>query len=197
LSRKIVNNYGIVFVEDLKVKGLSRGMLAKSVHHAGWAAFFQKLLCKAASAGRLFLPVDPRGTASVARVEHQTSNGFRIVSTSRGLPPATDKFENAQVSHDTAFVFSPTPDLSVGTPVSPIVILSRQAVALLGQAQHGGAMMHMHRLHGIGQRLILVLVGQTDAFRVGHLDFGGATSRNGCKGREIDGNLRPGLENLE
>lgn len=43
LSRKIVNSYGIIFVEDLNVKGLSRGRLAKSVHDAGWAAFFRKL----------------------------------------------------------------------------------------------------------------------------------------------------------
>jgi putative transposase len=63
LSRKIVNNYGIIFPEDLNVKGLSRGLFAKSVHDAGWAAFFQKLSYKAESAGRLFLPVDPRGTS--------------------------------------------------------------------------------------------------------------------------------------
>ena len=63
LSRKIVNNYGITFVEDLNVKGLSRGLFAKSVHDAGWAAFFHKLSYKAASAGRLFLRVDPRGTS--------------------------------------------------------------------------------------------------------------------------------------
>ena len=63
LSRKIVNNYGVIFVEDLNVKGLSRGLFAKSVHDAGWAAFFQKLSYKAESAGRRFLPVDPRGTS--------------------------------------------------------------------------------------------------------------------------------------
>ena len=63
LSREIVNNYGLIFVEDLNVKGLSRGLLSKSVHDAGWAAFFQKLSYKAESAGRRFLPVDPRGTS--------------------------------------------------------------------------------------------------------------------------------------
>ncbi|HVH70507.1 MAG TPA: transposase [Candidatus Dormibacteraeota bacterium] len=63
LSRDIVNHYGIIFVEDLNVKGLSRGRLSKSVHDAGWAAFFQKLSYKAASAGRRFLPVDARGTS--------------------------------------------------------------------------------------------------------------------------------------
>ena len=63
LSREIVNNYGMIFVEDLNVKGLSRGLFSKSVHDAGWAAFFQKLSYKAASAGRWFLPVDARGTS--------------------------------------------------------------------------------------------------------------------------------------
>ena len=63
LSRQIVNDYGIIFVEDLNVKGLSRGWLAKAVHDAGWAAFFQKLSYKAESAGRRYLLVDPRGTS--------------------------------------------------------------------------------------------------------------------------------------
>jgi len=63
LSRKIVNNYGIILVEDLNVKGLSRGLFSKSVHDTGWAAFFRKLSYKAESAGRRFLPVDPRGTS--------------------------------------------------------------------------------------------------------------------------------------
>ena len=63
LSRKMVNNYGIIVVEDLNVKGLSRGLFAKAVHDAGWAAFFRKLSYKAESAGRRFLSVDPRGTS--------------------------------------------------------------------------------------------------------------------------------------
>ena len=43
LSREIVKKYGIIVVEDLQVKSLCRGMLAKSVHDAGWAGFFFKL----------------------------------------------------------------------------------------------------------------------------------------------------------
>ena len=50
LSREMVNNHGLIFVEDLNAKVLSGGLLSKSVHHAGWAAFFQKLSYKAASA---------------------------------------------------------------------------------------------------------------------------------------------------
>src|SRR2546429_4340837 len=63
LSREIVKKYGIIVVEDLKVKSLCRGMLAKSVHDAGWAAFFFKLSYKAESAGRQFLVVVAHGTS--------------------------------------------------------------------------------------------------------------------------------------
>ena len=60
-SRKIIQQYGTIFVEDLNVQGLSRGILAKSVHDASWASFLDKLSYKAENAGRRFIPVDPRG----------------------------------------------------------------------------------------------------------------------------------------
>jgi putative transposase len=63
LSREIVNNYGLIAIEDLNFKGLSRGLLSKSVHDAGWAAFFSKLSYKAENAGRLLFAVDARGTS--------------------------------------------------------------------------------------------------------------------------------------
>jgi putative transposase len=63
LSRKLVNKYGVIVVEDLNVKGLSAGMLAKSVHDAGWNSFTQMLSYKAECAGRELVKVDPRGTS--------------------------------------------------------------------------------------------------------------------------------------
>ena len=63
LSRQLVNEYGVIAVEDLNVKGLSAGMLAKSVHDAGWNSFMQMLSYKAESAGRVLVKVDPRGTS--------------------------------------------------------------------------------------------------------------------------------------
>jgi|ERR1017187_6205611 putative transposase len=63
LSRRLVNEYGVIAVEDLNVAGLAGGMLAKSVHDAGWANFMQMLSYKAESAGRVLVKVDPRGTS--------------------------------------------------------------------------------------------------------------------------------------
>jgi len=62
-SRKLVNEYGVIAVEDLNVKGLAGGMLAKSVHDAGWNSFINMLAYKAESAGRELVKVNPRGTS--------------------------------------------------------------------------------------------------------------------------------------
>lgn len=63
LSRRLVNENGLIAVEDLNVKGLTRMRLAKSVHDAGWPSFIDKLIYKAEDAGRLLIKVDPRGTS--------------------------------------------------------------------------------------------------------------------------------------
>lgn len=63
VSRRLVTRYGGIAVEDLNIRALSRGMLARSVHDAGWRSFFAKLSYKAESAGRVLVKVDPRGTS--------------------------------------------------------------------------------------------------------------------------------------
>jgi putative transposase len=63
LSRKIVNEYGTIAVEDLNIKGMSRGILSKQILDAGWASFLNKIEYKAESAGRDFWKVDARGTS--------------------------------------------------------------------------------------------------------------------------------------
>lgn len=62
-SRKLVNEYGAIFVEDLNVKGLAGGMLAKSVTDAAWSQFLNCLTYKAADAGRVLVKIDPRFTS--------------------------------------------------------------------------------------------------------------------------------------
>ena len=63
LSHWLVQNFGTIVVEDLNVKGLSKGFLAKSVNDVGWGSFFSKLSYKAENAGRKLIKVDPSGTS--------------------------------------------------------------------------------------------------------------------------------------
>jgi putative transposase len=62
-ARWLVERYSVVFVEDLNIKGMVRGMLAKSVNDAAWGGFLQILCDKAEEAGRVVLGVNPSGTS--------------------------------------------------------------------------------------------------------------------------------------
>lgn len=63
ISRWLVDDYGLIAIEDLNVKGLASGMLAKSVNDVGWSAFFNMLTYKAEDAGRALVRVNPSGTS--------------------------------------------------------------------------------------------------------------------------------------
>jgi putative transposase len=63
VSRTLVVLFGLIVIENLNIKGLAAGMLAKSVNDAGWSSFIAKLAYKAEEAGRVLLKVDPRGTS--------------------------------------------------------------------------------------------------------------------------------------
>ena len=63
ISRDIVSRFGRIAVEDLNIKGLAAGMLAKHVNDAAWAQLIQMLAYKAERAGCEFIRVDPRGTS--------------------------------------------------------------------------------------------------------------------------------------
>lgn len=62
-ARKIVRENDVIYVEALNVKGLASGMLAKSVHDAGWAILLHWIRVKAESAGREVVAVNPAGTS--------------------------------------------------------------------------------------------------------------------------------------
>lgn len=49
--------------EDLKVGGMGRGNLARSIHDVGWGQFFTLLSQKAEWAARKVVRVDPRHTS--------------------------------------------------------------------------------------------------------------------------------------
>jgi putative transposase len=63
VARQLVNQSGLIFVEDLNIKGLASGVLAKAVHDVGWGMFLLILLSKAGEAGRVGVKVDARGTS--------------------------------------------------------------------------------------------------------------------------------------
>ena len=46
LARRIVDSYQLIAVEKLNIGGISRSMLAKDVHDAGWRSFLRKLTVK-------------------------------------------------------------------------------------------------------------------------------------------------------
>lgn len=89
-ARMLVNRFGRIAIEDLNVKGLAGGRLAKSVNDAAWGQFIRTLQSKAESAGVAIVLVNPSGTSqecpqcgAVARKELSERNhccqgcGFR------------------------------------------------------------------------------------------------------------------------
>jgi putative transposase len=65
IALDLVRRFGRIAVEDLNIKGLAGGMLAKQVHDAAWGQFISILASKAECAGREFIKVNPRGTSQI------------------------------------------------------------------------------------------------------------------------------------
>jgi putative transposase len=63
LAYMLVMLYGMIAIENLNIKGMARGMLAKSVMDASWGSFIRILEYKAEEAGRELVRVDPGGTS--------------------------------------------------------------------------------------------------------------------------------------
>jgi putative transposase len=65
-ARKIVNRYGALAVEGLRVKNMVRNPhLSKSIADAGWSQFLMILTTKAEEAGLVVVVVNPAGTSQV------------------------------------------------------------------------------------------------------------------------------------
>lgn len=63
MSHDLVSRFGLIAVEDLNIKGLASGMLARSVNDVAWARFIACISYKAESAGTTLIAVNPRGTS--------------------------------------------------------------------------------------------------------------------------------------
>jgi len=64
LSRFYINDYDVIAVEDLNIRGMIRNnYLAWKIHDASWNKFFTMLSYKAENAGRTLVKVNPRGTS--------------------------------------------------------------------------------------------------------------------------------------
>jgi len=64
LSRFYVDNYDLMSVEDLNVRGMTRNhYFAQSILDASWSKFFGMLSYKAGSAGKIVTKINPRGTS--------------------------------------------------------------------------------------------------------------------------------------
>ena len=63
ISRRLVQDYGLIAVEDLSIQGLARSRLAKSVHDAGWSSFLDMLRYKVVETGSQVVAVVATGTS--------------------------------------------------------------------------------------------------------------------------------------
>jgi putative transposase len=63
LSRQLVSDFVFIAVEDLQIRRLARGFLAKDVSDQGWAEFLRLLRYKAEDAGIQVVAVPPGGSS--------------------------------------------------------------------------------------------------------------------------------------
>lgn len=63
LACALFARFDLIAYEDLQIARMIRGHLGKSITDAGWGQFLRAVACKAESAGKWAVPVDPRGTS--------------------------------------------------------------------------------------------------------------------------------------
>ncbi len=79
LSREIADNYGIIGVEDLRIRNMVKNhRFAKSISDASWGQFFSFLIYKAEEAGSRVERVDPRYTSMECHVCHNINYNLTL-----------------------------------------------------------------------------------------------------------------------
>ena len=63
VSKMLIGQYDLIAYEDLNIKGMSQGRLAKSILDAAWGQLLYQLPYKAEEAGVHVVAVNPRGTS--------------------------------------------------------------------------------------------------------------------------------------
>jgi putative transposase len=63
LSRRLISDFGLIAVEELQIRRLTRGFLSKDINDQGWAEFLRLLGYKAEDAGIQVVKVPPAGTS--------------------------------------------------------------------------------------------------------------------------------------
>jgi putative transposase len=63
LSNRFIKENDVICIENLNIKAISKGFLAKQIHDVSWAMFFSFLKYKAEKAGKEIIEVNPNGTS--------------------------------------------------------------------------------------------------------------------------------------
>jgi putative transposase len=65
VSKLLVATYDLISFEKLKIQGMARTYLAKSILDAAWGILLGQIVYKAEEAGKWAVPVDPKGTTQL------------------------------------------------------------------------------------------------------------------------------------
>ena len=63
LSTKLVEDFDLIAIEKLNVKGLAKSKLSKQINDVAWGNFFSMLRYKAENADKKLVEVNPNGTS--------------------------------------------------------------------------------------------------------------------------------------
>jgi putative transposase len=151
-SRKIVDRYGFIAVEDLHAsRMLHNHCLAKSISDAAWSGFFGMLSSKAEEAGRIMVKVNPAYTSQTcSRCQYRRSSEEKLTLKDRvfmcpscGLEIDRDlnaaKNILAAALPNLAPLYSPPQkaDLVVRDSSSPAISSSTDGTAVVGSVKKG------------------------------------------------------------